>query len=117
MSEKKPSTVKDVTAPIRHLTIDGETYELVFNNRFIREVETVYDADYGSPKPAPVAFAEAREGMIRAIYALFYAAARSGGLKMTFADFEEHFSLTDVEGVQEILARGIAEALPEPEKN
>lgn len=117
MSEQKTSTVKDVTAPIRRLTIGGETYELVFNNRFIREVETVYDADYGCPKPAPMVFAEANAGMMRALYALFYAAARAGGMNMTFAEFEETFSLMDIEGVKEILQQGIDEALPEPEKN
>ncbi len=117
MSESKTTTVKDVTAPIRRLTIDGNSYELVFNNRFIREVETVYDADYGCPKPAPMVFAEANTGMMRALYALFYAAARAGGLQMSFAEFEEHFSLMDVEGVQALLQQAIAEALPEPEKN
>jgi len=117
MSEQKTTTVKDVTAPIRRLTIGGQSYELVFNNRFIREVETVYDVDYGCPKPAPMVFAEANAGMMRALYALFYAAARAGGLKITFAEFEETFSLMDVEGVQELLQQAVDEALPEPEKN
>ena len=117
MSEPKPTTVKDVTAPIRRLTIGGETYELVFSNRFIREVETVYDVDYGCPKPAPMVFAEANAGMMRALYALFFAAARAGGMKMTFAEFEESFSLWDVEGVKEMLEEAISEALPEMEKN
>lgn len=108
---------KDVSAPIRRMKIDGVQYELVFNNRFIREVETIYDAEYHCPKPAPMIFAEGQAGMMRALYALFYAAARSGGLKMTYQEFENQFSLLDVEGVQEMLNQGISDALPDPEKN
>lgn len=117
MSEEKATMAKDVSAPIRRMTIDGKPYELVFNNRFIREVETIYDAEYHCPKSAPMIFAEGNAGMIRALYALFYAAAKSGGLQMSYAKFESCFSLLDVEGVQEILKQGINEALPEPEKN
>ena len=117
MSQVKPTTVKDLTAPIRHVKIGDKQYELVFNNRFIREVETVYDADYKTPKPAPMVFAEAHAGMVRALYALFYAAARAGGMQMSFDEFEEAFNIMEVEGVQELLLRSIDEALPETEKN
>ena len=117
MSENNMIMAKDVSAPIKHMTVDGVQYELVFNNRFIREVETVYDAEYHCPKSAPQIFTEGHAGMMRALYALFYSAARVGGLQMSFTDFEERFSLLDVEGVKEILTKGIDEALPKPEKN
>lgn len=108
---------KDVSAPIKRMTVDGVQYELVFNNRFIREVETVYDAEYHTPKSVAQIFAEGNAGMMRALYAIFYSAAHVGGLKMSFVNFEEHFSLLDVEGVKEILLSGIDEALPKAEKN
>lgn len=111
---------RDIAAPVEQITIDGTSYKMVYNNHTARVAEDVYEQYYGKD----VGYGEILQGIAKgkysAIMALFYAAMVAGGCEMTWPEFDEKFKLDSVDGIREIIMRGISKSLPqasEGEKN
>ncbi|MEG0901217.1 MAG: hypothetical protein RSG96_03790 [Clostridia bacterium] len=104
---------RDMLAPVEHITIDGKTYKMVYNNQAARIAEDIYEQYYGKD----VGFADILQGIIKgkysAIMALFYAGMAAGGCEMAWPEFDEKFKLDSVEGIREMILRGIGKALPD----
>lgn len=108
---------RDLTAPNRTVTLGGETHQLTFNNRAARIAEDVYEDVY---RRADMGYFnildEAGKGKYRAIQAIYYGALIAGGTPMSFEEFDAHFSLASIDGVQEIIMAELSKSLPPEDK-
>lgn len=103
---------RELEAPVKHITLDGQSYALVFSNEAIRTAEdiyeTVYHKDYG--------FERILQDIVKrkyyAVMAFFYGVISAGGSPMTWAEFDAAFRLDSVEGVAEIIEEGLRAAMP-----
>ena len=103
---------RDVIAPIEHITIEDITYKLVYNNHAARVAEDVYEEFYSKDVGYAVILQEIAKGKLRAAMALFYGAMIAGGSAMTWPEFDAKFKLDSVEGIREIVMRGVSKSLP-----
>lgn len=104
---------RDMAAPIRHLTLDGERYTLAFSNQAARVAEDVYEQQYGQDVGYGDILTQLSRGKYKAIMAVLYGALVAGGAQMDWATFDATFRLASVEGVREIIVQGVAASLPQ----
>ncbi len=104
---------RDISAPVRNITIDGQKFALVFNNRTARLAEDVYEEHFGRDTGYAAILNDLAKGKYRAVLAVFYGAMASGGCDMPFEEFDEKFKLDSVDGIREIIAAGVSRAMPE----
>lgn len=111
---------RDLVAPRRRITLEGQTYDLAFNNRSARIAEDVYIDVYGVD-PAKASYmnviSEASNGRHRAIQAIYYGALIAGGCDMPWDQFDANFTYAAVEGVKEIIMQALSDALPPDDPN
>ena len=113
---KKKVKGADVSAPVRHVTFDGVEYPMVYNNRTARIVEDVYAEEYGHPEMGYYdVLSEVGVPKHRAVMAMAYAAIRAAGVDVSFSDFDEKFTITDIEGMREAMQNAVMETLPADE--
>lgn len=109
---KQENRGRDISAPIEQITINGQPYKLLFNNYAARIAEDVYEQYYGKD----VGFGDILKGIARGKYsacmALFYAAMIAGGADMPWPEFDQNFKLDSIEGIRDIIMRGVEKALP-----
>lgn len=103
---------RDVSAPVKHITINGVTYPLVFNNNMARIAEDVYEEAYGKDVGYQDILKSLARGKYSATMAMYYAAMVAGGAEISWEDFDRDFRIDQIEGVREILAKGITQSLP-----
>ena len=106
---------RDMGAPIESISFRGERVPLKFNNRAARIAEDVYASEYGRDVGYYDIIAEVAVPKHRAIMAVIYGAMVAAGSAVTWAEFDEHFHLTDVPGVSEAILRGTMASLPTDE--
>ena len=104
---------RDVGAPERHMTINGQEYVLRFTNATIRTAEDVYEQHYGRDVGFSVILQELAKKKYAAIMALYYGALLAGGAKIDWATFDTQFTVTSVEGMAEMIQAAIVSALPD----
>ncbi len=104
---------RDIAAPEMTVTLNGTRYVLKFNNKAARVCEDVYAEQYGRDVGYYAILKEASRFMHRALMALYYGALIGGGADVSWAQFDEQFTISEIEGVSEALMRAIAQALPE----
>ena len=112
MSEKIEKA-RDITAPYKRVTLDGQTYGLVFNNKAARVAEAVYEDEYGRDTGYYDILQEMAMRKHRAMMAVLYGALVAGGAEMTWEDFDAKFTLASIDGFAEILRAGVIESLPD----
>ncbi len=108
---------RDVAAPVKSLTLQGETYTLAFTNRAARVAEDVYEQVYGRDVGYGDILSFLARGKYGAIMAVLYGALVAGGADMNFEEFDERFHLDSVPAVRDILAQGVMESMPVPEED
>ena len=99
---------RDMGAPIEHIDFHGARVPLKFNNRAARIYELLCNGIVGYYD----IIAEVAVPKHRAIMAVIYGAMVAAGSAVTWAEFDEHFHLTDVPGVSEAILRGTMASLP-----
>lgn len=104
---------KDISAPLNHLEIDGKEYRLRFDNGAFRVAEDVYELYYGRMLNFAQIAQQLAAGKLGAIMAMMYGAMQSAGADMSWAEFNEKFSLSSIPGVREMLVKSVQDALPE----
>lgn len=114
--KQKAERGRDVSAPVKFIELNGQRYELVFNNKAARVAEDVYEQVYGND----VGYAEILRlltlSKYKAIMAVFYGALLAGGTDMSWEEFDEAFKLDSIPGVKEAILKGIVDALPKVEE-
>lgn len=113
---------RDVSAPVKHITIRGVMYPLVFNNQAARIAEDIYEQAYGKDVGYQEILMALSRGKYSATMAMYYASLIAGGAEMTWEEFDRDFRIDSIEGVREILQRGVEQSLPtsdpgEPEES
>lgn len=103
---------RDVGAPVKHITIRGTTYPLVFNNHAARIAEDVYEEAYGKDVGYHDILRALARGKYSATMALYYAALVAGGAEITWEEFDRDFKIDQIEGIREVLENGITQSLP-----
>lgn len=108
---------RDLTAPKRAMTLGGKTYQLTFSNRAARIAEDVYEDVYHRADVGYFAILdEAGKSKYRAIQAIYYGALIAGGASMSFEEFDALFTLSGIDGVQEIIMAELSKSLPPEDK-
>ena len=95
------------------LEIDGTEYPLRFDNGAFRVAEDVYELYYGRMLNFAQIAQQLAAGKLGAIMAMMYGAMKSAGADMTWAEFNEKFTLAAIPEVRELLVRNVQDALPE----
>ena len=118
MSTRKKAPVapvrgRDVDAPVKYVTFDGQRYPMVFNNRAARITEDIYEEKYGRDIGYYGVLAEVEIPKHRAIMAMVYASIAASGAEISWEDFEANFKLTDIEGVAQAIQAGVIQSLPD----
>lgn len=104
---------RDLAAPRQSITLDGQTYQLTFNNRAARIAEDVYEDIYNRPDKGYFDILdEAGKGKHRALQALYYGALCAGGASMSWEEFDRLFTIGSIDGVQELIMAKLSESLP-----
>ena len=103
---------RDVSAPVTHITIDGRRYALAFNNRSARIAEDIYEQVYGKDVGYAEILAALAKFKYKAVMAMFYGAMVAGGAEIDWETFDEKFKLDSIDGIREIIAKGVIDALP-----
>lgn len=123
MTDKMQNEVmgRDISRPIDHLELGGESFPLAFDMNAMRVAEDVYELQYGRNLNFADIVRHLAAGKIGAVMAVLFGALLSGakahgGEPMTWAVFAEKFRLTSIPGIQELLMRNIREALPKVEE-
>lgn len=102
----------DVSAPVKHIELNGQRYALAFTNKAARVAEDVYEQAYGKD----VGYAEILAALTRAKYsaimAVFYGALVAGGTDMSWKDFDDAFKLDSIPGIKELVIKGVIDSLP-----
>lgn len=106
---------RDVSAPVKYITLDGTRYKLAFNNLTARLAEEVYELHYGRDMGYADIIRQLALGKYAAVMAVYYGALVAGGHDMSWEDFDATFKLDSVDGIREIIADAIAKALPDPD--
>lgn len=117
MAESRQVRGRDVDAPVQHVTIDGQSYEMRFDNRAARVAEDVYEQQYGMDKGYYDILAEMARKKHRAIEAVVYGAMVSGGHDMDWAEFDAKFTLGSLDAVREAIQTALIESLPDDDGN
>lgn len=111
-NKQKQQRARDVSAPIQFITLDGQRYKLAFTNRAARVAEDVYEQVYGRD----VGYADILKALsnfkYHAVMAVFYGALLAGGTEMDWNTFDNLFKLDSIDGIREIVVRGVVDALP-----
>lgn len=106
---------RDVSAPLTHITLNGQRYPLAFTNQAARVAEDVYESVYGKD----VGYAEILVALgkfkYKAVMAVFYGALVAGGADMSWEDFDATFKLDSVDSIRDIIVKGVTDALPKPD--
>ena len=106
---------QDMAAPVKTVTLEGKTYQLAFNNKSARLAEDVYNEQYGRD----VNYLEILKDMAafkhRALLAVIYGALIAGGAEMDYETFESAFTYDAIDGLRDIIKKGVFDALPEAE--
>lgn len=114
MADKKITKGRDISAPVRRVSFDGVEYPMVYSNRTARIVEDVYAVEYGHPELGYYdVLSEIAIPKHRAVMAMAYAAIRAAGVEVSFAEFDEKFAITDIEGMREAMQSAVLETLPD----
>lgn len=104
---------RDLDAPVKHITLGGVKYPLKFNNKAARIAEDVYQEIYGKPEIGYYAIIdEASHSKHRALQAIHYGALIAGGADMDWDTYDDLFTLTSIEGVEEVIMQALSESLP-----
>lgn len=111
----KNEKARDVSAPIKTLTIGGKTYPLVFSNMAARIAEDVYELAYGKDVGYQYILNALARNKYSATMALLFGALRAGGATMEWEEFDQVFKLTQLDGIKELLQQGVTQSLPVPE--
>ena len=116
MTQQKILKGRDVSAPVRHVTHNGRTYPMVYNNTTARLVEDVYADIYGHPEKGYYdVLDELAVPKHRAVMAMAYAAIHAADPSVTWEEFDASFRITDIEGMREAMQSAVLESLPDPE--
>ena len=104
---------RDLNAPTAKMVFDGHEYPLRFDMNAFRIAEDIYEEEYGKDKNFAEIALDLTKGRLGAIMAMYYAALRSAGAKITWVQFQAAFKLTDIPGVKERMTELLADALPD----
>ena len=114
MSEKNVRG-RELAAPQTEMEFDGQMCPLKFDMNCFRIAEDVYEEEYGQDANFAEIAVKLTKGRLGAIMAVSYAALVSGGLNITFPNFQAVFKLTDIPGVRDRMTDLLADALPDPD--
>lgn len=114
MQQEHPKTqrARDIGAPVRHITLDGQRYTLTFSNKSARVAEDVYEQIYGLDVGYTDILKSLAQFKYKAVMAVFYGALIAGGADMDWQTFDELFKLDSIDGIREIIVKGVVDALP-----
>ena len=107
---------RDISRPVDSMELDGVTYPLAFDTNAMRVAEDVYDLQYHRNDSFLVIVQHLAAGRIGAIMAVLYGALISGGLEISWKEFNSKFKLTDIPGFKDMLMANVRKALPEADK-
>lgn len=116
MSEAKVTPIikgRDVAAPVQHVTYKGQSYPMIYNNLAARIAEDIYEEKFGRDIGYYGILDELAKPKHRAIMAIVYASLKAGGVDVDWNEFEETFSLADIEGMLDRIRNGIIQSLPD----
>lgn len=108
----------DISRPMDHIELAGESYPLAFDLASMRVAEDVYELQYGRNLNFADIVRYLAAGKLGAVMAVLYGALLSGSRDnaekepMTWAEFSEKFKLTSIPGVRELLMKNVQAALP-----
>lgn len=108
----------DISRPMDHIELAGESYPLAFDLASMRVAEDVYELQYGRNLNFADIVRHLAAGKLGAVMAVLYGALLSGSRDnaekepMTWAEFSEKFKLTSIPGVRELLMKNVQAALP-----
>lgn len=103
---------RDVSAPITHITLNGTRYKLAFTNMAARVAEDVYEQQYGQDMGYANILAALTKFKYKAVMAMFYGALIAGGTSMSWDEFDAAFKLDSIDGIRDIILKGVADSLP-----
>lgn len=103
---------RELIAPVRHITLNGQSYALAFSNEAIRTAENVYEEHYHRDYGFERILQDIVKRKYYAVMAFFYGVVIAGGSTMTWAEFDATFKLDSVEGVAEVIEEGLRAAMP-----
>lgn len=106
---------RDISAPVTHITLNGQRYPLAFTNQAARVAEDVYESVYGKDMGYAEILVALGKFKYKAVMAVFYGALVAGGADMSWADFDQTFKLDSVDGIRDIIVKGVADSLPKPD--
>lgn len=112
----------------RQIKIKDEHYALIFDMNAFSHAEQVYYAEYGRTVNCGVIISEMMDGALSALTALGYGALRSGGARISYAQFaQEIMSYDQFDLVFDAVSDALCDAMgihdkaesnkKEPEKN
>lgn len=107
---------RDVSAPVQHITLDGQHYQLVYNNEAARLAEDVYEQQYGRDVGYYDILAEMAARKHRAIMAVVYGALVAGGAELTWEEYDAKFTLGAIDAVRDAITQHVIASLPQPEE-
>lgn len=110
-------TGRDLSVSAKHITIGGTQYTLKFNNNSARIAEDVYAEQFKKDIGYYEILEQATKLKHAALMALYYGAMVAGGTDMPWADFDDQFTLTSIEGMDAIIQAvldGAVSSLPTP---
>ena len=113
MENVSPIRGRDMAAPEKCVTFNGQIWPLKFNNRAARIAEDVYAEQFGRDVGYYAILAEVAVPKHRAIMALVYAGITAAGAEVDWEDFDENFRITDIEGVSRAVQMGVIQSLPD----
>lgn len=103
---------RDVSAPITHITLNGTRYKLAFTNMAARVAEDVYEQQYGQDVGYADILAALSKFKYKAVMAILYGTLIAGGTSMSWDEFDATFKLDSIDGIRDIIIKGIADSLP-----
>lgn len=118
--EAEPVRGTDISKPLDHLEMDGDTYPLAFDMNAMRVAEDVYEIQYGRVLGFADIIRHLVAGRIGAIMAVLYGALLSGAREsgvapMDWETFVGKFKLSSIPGVKDMLLKNVEKALPKAE--
>lgn len=112
MDQMKHQKGRDVSAPITHITLNGTRYKLAFTNMAARVAEDVYEQQYGQDMGYANILAALTKFKYKAVMAMLYGALIAGGTSMSWDEFDAAFKLDSIDGIRDIILKGVADSLP-----
>ena len=103
---------RDVSAPITHITLNGTRYKLAFTNMAARVAEDVYEQQYSQDVGYADILAALSKFKYKAVMAMLYGALIAGGTSMSWDEFDAAFKLDSIDGIRDIILKGVADSLP-----